>query len=264
MLATLPNPSKLSINSDAPHGTGLGTSPATADHVPHGKPPPGFLFPSFFPDAVVRLPSLTMDIYLFTLTLSFSGLVLMAVAGLGHHHHAAGKTTVPRGHGAHPHGPRPGKLPGGGRGGFGALLLGLFSPRVFLSILLGFGATGLFLRPLAHWPAALLFVLAAIGGWGFERLLIAPMWQFIFGFASRPAETLDTLAASEGEAATDFDAEGHGLIAVQLDGQVRQVLGTLPLEERAPGSPRVRTGERLFIRAVNRQRNTCTVSRLGC
>ena len=68
----------------------------------------------------------------------------------------------------------------------------------------------------------------------------------------------------EGEAATDFDAHGQGLIAVQLDGQVRQILGTLCPEERAQGTARVRTGERLFIRAVNRQRNTCTVSRLGC
>ena len=205
-----------------------------------------------------------MDIYLFTLVLSFSGLALMALSGLGHHHAAVGKTSPLRGHGPHPHGPRVGKFQGGNRGGFGAMLLGLLSPRVFLSILLGFGATGMFLRPLAHWPAALLFAVAAIGGWGFERLLIAPLWQLLFGFASRPAETLDTLAVSEGEAATDFDADGHGLIAVQLDGQVRQVLGTLPPEERAPGRPRVRTGERLFIRAVNRQRNTCTVSRLGC
>ncbi len=95
-------------------------------------------------------------------------------------------------------------------------------------------------------------------------MLIAPLWQFLFGFASRPAETLDTLAVPEGEAATDFDADGHGIVAVQLDGQVRQILGTLCPDERTPGSARVRTGERLCIRTVNRQRNTCTVSRLGC
>lgn len=144
------------------------------------------------------------------------------------------------------------------------MLLGLLSPRVFLSILLGFGATGMLLRPLTHWPAALLCALAVIGGWAFEQLIFAPVWQLLLGFASRPAETLDALAVPEGEAATDFDAEGHGLIAVELDGQVRQILGTLCAEERAVGQARVRTGERLFIRAVNRQRNTCTVSRLGC
>ena len=64
---------------------------------------------------------------------------------------------------------------GGGRNSLGATLLGLLSPRVFLSILLGFGAAGMFLRPLAHWPAALLFVLAAISGWGFEKLIFAPL-----------------------------------------------------------------------------------------
>ncbi len=203
-----------------------------------------------------------MDIYLFTLALSFSGLALMALSGLGHHH-AVGKLSAARGHGAHPHGLRTGKLHGGDRSGVGAVLLGLLSPRVFLSILLGFGATGLILRPLAHWSTLLLFVLAAIGGWSFERLLITPLWELLLGFASRPAETLDTMEMSEGEAVTDFDADGHGLIAVQLDGQVRQVLGTLCPEDRAASHARVRTGERLFIRTVNRQRNTCTVSRLS-
>ena len=205
-----------------------------------------------------------MDVYVFTLALSGSGLVLMAVSGLGHHH-ASGKISAPHHGGVHPsHGIRTGKLHGGNRSGLGSLLLGLLSPRVFLSVLLGFGATGLLLRPLTHWPSALLLVVAAIGGLSFERFLIAPLWQFLFGFASAPAETLDAMAVPEGEAATDFDAEGHGLIAVQLDGQVRQILGTLCPEDRAPGSPRVRTGERLSIRTVNRQRNTCTVSRLGC
>lgn len=206
-----------------------------------------------------------MDIYLFALVLSFSGLALMALSGMGHHH-SVGKLSAARGHhGAHPHGLRTGKIHGGGdRSGIGSLLLGLLSPRVFLSVLLGFGATGLLLRPLAHWSALLLFVLAVIGGWSFERLVVTPLWRLLLGFASRPAETLDAMDAPEGEAVTDFDADGHGLIAVQLDGQVRQVLGTLCPEDRAPGRERVRTGERLCIRTVNRQRNTCTVARLGC
>ena len=206
-----------------------------------------------------------MDIYLFTLALSGSGLTLMALSGLGHHH-ASGKIPAPH-HGGvmhRSHGVRTGKLHGSGRSGLGSLLLGLLSPRVLLSVLLGFGATGLLLRPLTPWPSALLLVVAAIGGLGFEQFLVAPLWQLLFGFASRPAETLDSILVPEGEAATDFDTDGHGLIAVQLDGQVRQILGTLCAEDRAPGSPRVRTGERLFIRTVNRQRNTCTVSRLGC
>ena len=199
-----------------------------------------------------------MDLYLFTLGLSFGALLLMLVSGLSHHHsHGAHgfklhKTTAGR-HG-HLNHPRP---------GVGALLLGLLTPRTFFSLLLGFGATGLILRPLLHDIPALLFALAVIGGWGFETFAVQPLWKLLFGFASTPAQTLDTLASEEGFAATDFDAAGHGLIAVRLDGQMRQVLGTLPPEERGPDAPRVRTGDRLLIRTVNRRRNTCTVSRAG-
>lgn len=200
-----------------------------------------------------------MDLYLFTLALSFGALLLMSLLGFSQHHTHGGHSfkfhKVPGGHSHHPVDLRPGA---------GALWLGLLSPRTFFSVLLGFGATGLILRPLLLDKPALLFALAAIGGWGFESFLVQPLWKLLFGFASAPAQTLDTLAQrEEGFAATDFDAAGHGLIAVHLDGQVRQVLGTLPPDERGPDAPRVRTGDRLFIRAVNRRRNTCTVSRVA-
>ena len=209
-----------------------------------------------------------MDLYLFCLGLSFCGLLVMALAGFGHHAHGAGH----HGHGHSGHGrlgvSRLHKAPAHGRGGptdrvgAGVMLLGLLSPRTFLSLLLGFGATGLILRPLTHWPSALLFVLAAIGGWAFERLIVQPFWRFLFGFASDPARTLDTAVRSESTAATDFDADGRGLISIELDGQVRQVLGRLCPEERAQANGRVRTGDRLLIQAVDDRRNTCTVSRL--
>ena len=202
-----------------------------------------------------------MDPYLFTLGLSVTVLFLMAVLGLSHHH-APGKTAAVHGHGhGHSHGL---KVHHDTRTGTGATLLAMLSPRTFFSFLLGFGATGLLLRPLLPVPAVALFIFAVLGGWGFETLVMNPLWNFLFRFASTPARTLDMLALETGHAATDFDASGHGLISVQLDGQVRQVLGTLPPEERGPGVPRVRTGDRLFIRAVDRHRNTCTVSRQGC
>ncbi len=75
---------------------------------------------------------------------------------------------------------------------------------------------------------------------------------------------LDQAVAGEGAAATDFDARGHGLITLEVDGQVRQVLGTLPPAERDPSLGRVRTGDRLVVRAVDCQRNTCVVSRVSC
>ena len=203
-----------------------------------------------------------MDLYLFCLGLSFCGLLVMALAGLGHHaHHGhgharAGVLKLTKSSSPHGHGSRPVPV------GMGVILLGLLSPRTFFSILLGFGATGLILRPLTTLPPALLFILAAIGGCAFERLIIQPFWSFLFGFASDPARTLDTVVHEESTAATDFDADGRGLISIELDGQVRQVLGRLCPEDRAQAAGRVRTGERLLIQAVDDRRNTCTVSRL--
>jgi hypothetical protein len=213
-----------------------------------------------------------MDLYLCCLGLSFIGLLVTALAGVGHHasggHH---------GHGFHGgHGARAGGMkghPASGRGhspvaqrgdpvGAGVMLLGLMSPRTFLSVLLGFGATGVILRPLTDWSPVLLFILALIGGLTFERFLMQPFWRFLFGFASDPARTLDTVVHEQSTAATDFDAEGCGLVSIELDGQVRQVLGRLAPAERAQPRGRVRTGERLLIEAVDDRRNTCTVSRL--
>ena len=142
-----------------------------------------------------------------------------------------------------------------------ALLLGLLSPRTLLSLLLGFGATGLILGPVISGSPVLLFVLAAIGAWAFEQFLMGPFWKFLFGFASKPGLTLNTAVYQESTAATDFDADGLGLVELELDGQVRQVLGRLCPEERGQPEGRVRTGERLVIQAVDDRSNTCTVSR---
>lgn len=208
-----------------------------------------------------------MDLYLFTLGLSFGVLVLLALLGFGHHH-TTGKTAPLHGLKFHK-GHQP---PSAARGhqhhdvhpGLGAALLAMLSPRTFCGFLLGFGATGVLLRAIVPVPPVTLFGLAVLGGGAFEFFVLRPLWNFLFGFASAPARTLDTLTLEEGHAATDFDAAGHGLIAVHLDGQIRQILGKLIPEERAAHAPRVRTGDRLFIRAVDHRRNTCTVSRQSC
>jgi hypothetical protein len=96
----------------------------------------------------------------------------------------------------------------------------------------------------------------------FERGLVQPLWNFLLNFASQPARMLDQLLLEEARAATDFDSSGSGLVRVELDGQARQILGTLCREERT-GGVRVRTGDRLFIREVDGTRNTCTVSLLS-
>ena len=218
-----------------------------------------------------------MDLYLFTLLLGFGGLLLMAVLGLGHGH-----GTAPGHHAsAGGHGPHVGRGAAHGRGftlprakgasahGGGARpprthshLLGLLAPQVLFGLLLGFGAVGTLLHPLVRVPLVLLGV-ALVGALLFQGGLMAPLWTFLLGFASKPALTLDTLVLEEGLAATNFDEAGSGLVVVDLDGQTRQILGTLCREDRTRGT-RVRTGDRLFIRAVDGARNTCTVSRQSC
>ena len=201
-----------------------------------------------------------MELYLFCLCLSFGGLVLMALSGLGHRHAGHGHARGGKGSAHHRHtGQR-----NSGRTNAALFLLGLFSPRVLFSVLLGFGATGLLLDSVIHLPSTFLLLLAAVGGWSFERFIVGPFWNLLFGFASKPARTLESITFEAGKAATDFDTTGHGLVLLELDGQVRQVLGTLAPEERTADAPRVRTGERLFIRSVDGRRNVCTVSRLGC
>jgi hypothetical protein len=223
----------------------------------------------------------TMDIYSIGLCLGGAGLGAMALGGVtrhghgpahgphhglhhaGHHgaHHAAAHTHAA--HAAHaaqathaagaaPHGAV-------GDGGTPSLWV-LTSPRVLFSVLLGFGATGLLARGWLSGTA--LLALAVVGGIAFERLAVAPLWSFLFRFASEPAQTLESTLFDEARAASGFDANGEGLVAVELDGQVVQVLGTLTPEDRRAGT-RVRAGDRLRIEDVDGVRHRCTVSYVG-
>jgi hypothetical protein len=133
----------------------------------------------------------------------------------------------------------------------------LMSPRILFSVLLGLGTTGLVLRPVLGGP--LLFLAALAGGVLFERALVAPLWRFSMGFASQPAQTLESAVLDEGTAVTTFDSNGQGIVAVELDGQIVQILGTLQAADRAMGV-RVRAGTRVRIEDVDPTRNRCTVS----
>ncbi len=136
--------------------------------------------------------------------------------------------------------------------------LAWLSPRVFFSALVGFGATGLLAR---HYLAGAWLLAAALAGaYGFERFVVSPFWNFLMRFGSLPARTLDSALLEEARAATNFDARGEGLIAIELDGHFVQVLGTLRADQRGPG-PRVRAGDRLVVEEVDAARNRCTVSR---
>jgi hypothetical protein len=146
-------------------------------------------------------------------------------------------------------------LRGGARGGTRALWA-LLSPRTIFSVLVGVGATGLLLHSVAS--GALLFGLAVAGGLAFELGLVRPLWNLLFRFESAPALTLETCIGDQARAATSFDAKGDGLIALELDGHLIQVLGSLRREDREAGV-RVRAGDAVRIDDVDPERNRCTV-----
>jgi hypothetical protein len=135
--------------------------------------------------------------------------------------------------------------------------MAIFSPRILFSVLLGFGLTGMLARSWLGGPV--LPVVAFAGGMLFEVGAIGPLWNFLLRFASRPALTLESCVTDLATAVTSFDREGQGLIAVEVDGQVVQVLGTLLPTDREAGL-RVRAGDQVRIEEVDGARNRCVVS----
>jgi len=222
-----------------------------------------------------------MDIYMLGLGIGSVGLGAMALSGVSHHAgtHAPGgghgsHLHVGHGHGAHAgHGQHAGAaLHGHGHHGGDAahahvasagasrFIWSLASPRVLFSFLVGFGAVGLIARPIVG--GLLLFALAFIGGIAFETFAVGPLWSFLLRFASTPAVTLESSLLDEARAASSFDRNGQGLVTIEMDGQIRQILGTLRAEDRDAGI-RVRGGDRLRVEEVDGERNRCTVSFLG-
>jgi len=209
-----------------------------------------------------------MDIYLTAFAIGGVGLVGMAVGGFGSHGHgghsghaghsggtahgaghSAGGNAANASHAAHSHdstGPVQSNP-----------LLSLMSPRVLFSVLLGFGTAGVVLGGILAGP----LLIAAAAGIGilFDRLLVSPLWNFAFRFASNPAATLEGSLMDEATAVTAFDRNGQGLIAVELDGQMVQILGTLQAGDREM-KVSVPAGSKLRIENVDAARNRCTVS----
>jgi hypothetical protein len=93
-------------------------------------------------------------------------------------------------------------------------------------------------------------------------LLVGPLWRFLFRFESRAAATLDSAIEDEARAVTGFDASGHGLVAVDVDGQIIQLLATLSADDRALGV-RVRTGDLVRIAEIDSARGRCTVTAIS-
>ena len=204
-----------------------------------------------------------MTAYLWTLLLGAAGLAAMALSGIGSHTHTHGA----HGHGhAHAHGHAHSLLSGARSGGARSgrahgsarTLWTLTSPRFLFSFALGVGATGLLLRPVLDGP--MLLGAALVGGAMFERYVVSPLWNFTMRFASTPASTLESAVASEATAVTSFDANGQGIVSVEVDGQIVQILATLRAHDRQFGGARIRAGQRLHIESVDADRHCCTVS----
>ena len=220
-----------------------------------------------------------MDSYAFALALGGTGLVAMAATGLAHTGAGAHSGGHSAGHDAATHGPSGTAIAHASDGhaghvhaghahlahtqssaGLKSTLLSLASPRVLFSLLFGFGLTGVVARPFVG--GILLVVLALIGAAVFERVLVQPLWRFLFRFASNPAVTLDDSLMSEAHAASGFDNNGQGLVAIEVDGQIVQCLGTLRSDDLALGV-HVRAGDVLRVEDVDAVRSRCTVSFVG-
>jgi hypothetical protein len=224
-----------------------------------------------------------MDLYIFCVVLGGAGMAAMAFLGFtsshggghqthdtsghemhgiahagGHGHdlsHAGGHAHVVHTHAGHDH-----AAPHAQHDGWRSNLWSWLSPRVLFNFLVGFGATGLVVERLVGPVLALPIALA--GGVAFEALVVRPIFNSLFRFESRPAQTLESALMSEGRAVTGFDAGGNGLISLELGGEVVQVLGTQLSQERATGV-RIRAGDKVRIEEVDGARNRCTVSRIG-
>jgi len=212
-----------------------------------------------------------MDLYLSALVLGGLGLAGMAFLGGGRHGARGHATHAVRGghasHGAHgTHAARGAPSHQAGQahaahpsaaGAVSRSLLTLVSPRILFAFALGFGATGLVVRAAIGGPLQLAAAIA--GGVILERLFVTPLWNFGLRFESPPALTLESAVGSEARVVSRFDADGRGLISVELDGQVIQLLGTLRDADRAMGA-RLAAGAQVRIEEVDAQRNRCTVS----
>jgi hypothetical protein len=212
-----------------------------------------------------------MDFYVISLATGATGLAAMAVVGLSHagvaghaghggHDAHAGHGGGHGGHGHGGHAAHAGHSADGGHathsGDHGASWMqSLLSPRVLFALMVGFGAGGLLAEPLGEpWRLGAAVLAAA----AFETLVVGPVWRFLFRFESSPAVTLESAIEDDARAVTGFDANGHGLVAVDVDGQIVQLLATLIPDDRARGV-RIRSGDVVRIADVDPARGRCTV-----
>jgi hypothetical protein len=204
-----------------------------------------------------------MDLYIFSVVLGAAGMAAMAFLGFSSSHgvtHHGHDTSGHEMHGIGGHAHSVNVAHASHHVSGHAHLWTWSSPRVLFNFLVGFGATGLIVERLVGPFLAL--PIAVVGGVAFETLVVRPIFNSLFRFESGPAQTLESALMSEGRAVTGFDANGNGLISLELGGEVVQVLG-IQLKADLAGGARIRAGDIVRIEEVDSTRNRCTVSRIG-
>jgi hypothetical protein len=211
------------------------------------------------------------------------GMVLMTVLGVsrgvghigGHSGHALGHvhTTAhvqPLGHGAHAHGVHQGPTPQNQTSPLHVQgnLLGLHANRSFfsylptpidiLSMCVGAGLTGILLRHILASP--LLWIAVIAGALVFDLAIVRPIFSALLNFASKPSAGLEGMVALDAEAVSRFDESGRGIVRVNMEGLVVQLLAHLEPDEVGHGAV-VQKGDRVIVTEVNAKSNTCRVSR---
>jgi hypothetical protein len=209
-----------------------------------------------------------LDIYLSCLIGGGVALAVLAFCGIGFHHIGIRPGVGHTSHAAGGHIPAPAHQTGHPSSGRNAppnqavsnLISGLLtwlSPAYLAGAIIGFGATGTLLTPILHgW---LQLGAALLGAHVICFFCIRPLLTGVQKWASLPAKTLTDALLENGTAVTDFDAKGYGLIRLNLDGQVVQLLAQLVPEEQS--GARVRSGETLFVRSVDPGKQRCVVCR---
>ncbi len=190
----------------------------------------------------------------------FIGLFIMAAMGslrTGRGH--AGKGVHARGHGkGHSKGLAKGAKAGPTKFGLASMFQS-FSPIDFFATAMGAGALGIVGRKVFK-NEQIAAGMAVAGGLIMDFLIVKPLLSAMMKYASEPSEGLEGAVSQLAEAATNFDAQGRGLIKLNLDGQTSQILATLEPGEVQSGI-RVAKGDRLVILDVDSARNICRVSR---
>jgi hypothetical protein len=170
--------------------------------------------------------------------------------GHGFHGHGGGHAGHALSHGA-AHG-------ASGHKGFSARSLLSISLIDVFAFCIGAGLVGLLIRPLV---AGTLLVLAAIAGaLLFDIGLVRTIAAFLQKWSATPSDGLEGSVAKAGEAMTNFDSSGRGVIKLTLDGQIVQVLANLQESELKSGV-HVKKGDQLVVLQVDPAKNKCLVTR---